>query len=89
MKQFGIRRVTLRSVEPCPVHFLTDFCRDNSNLKVLELHSITFTDEVALDVSGGSATLHLDQLIMDHISITTTAAATNFAHLLAHLSVSS
>ena len=90
LKQFGIRQVTFQSAEPFPVHFLVDFCRDNSNLKVLELNSITFNDEVVADPIGDSAatTLNLDKLILDHVTFTTSIAATNFAHLLAHLSVS-
>ena len=90
MKQFGIRKVILWSAEPFPIDILTDFCHDNSNLKELELNSITFNDEVVADPTGDSAatTLNLDTLILDDITFTSSIAATNFTHLLAHTGVS-
>ena len=89
LKQFGIRRFVFWSDEPFPIHYLMDFCRDNSNLKVLELQEMQFTGEVATDPIGGSATnLNLDKLILENITFKTSFAATNFAHLLSHMSVS-
>ena len=94
MKAFGISEVDIQNVQPFPIHFLMDFCRDNSNLKVLELHSIKFTGEGAPvsfppnDPSGDSATLNLDKLILEQIKFETPLAATKFAHLLAHVRVS-
>ena len=91
LKQFGgICQVTFNSVEPFPVHFLTDFCHRNSNFKVLKLNRLTFNDEIVADPIGGSATttLNLDKLILNRVSFKTTTAATNFAHLLSHMSVS-
>ena len=89
LKQFGILRVRIRSIESLPVHFLTDFCRDNSNLKVLELIRMTFTDGGAADPIDGSATyLNLDKLILNHVEFKTSFAATKFSHFLSHMSVS-
>ena len=90
MKQFGIRNVNFLKVEPFPVHLLMDFCHDNSHLKVLELRYMTFTDEDVAHPSGGSAstTLNLDKLIVQHIFFRTSFSTTNFAQLLAHMSVS-
>jgi hypothetical protein len=89
LKQFGIRRVQIRSIEPLPTHILVDFCHDNSNLKVLELHSITFNDEVVADPIDGSATnLNLDKLILVDVRFKTSFAATNFAPFLARMSAS-
>ena len=89
MKQFGIPKVMCWSVEPFPVRFLVDFCHDNRNLKGLKLNGMTFTDDVAVDPIDGSATnLNLDKLILDDITFKTSFAATNFAHLLSHMSVS-
>ena len=91
LKQFGICQVISDTVQPfpVPVHFFLDFCRDNSNLKVLELHHMDFTNEFAVDTIGDSATyLNLDKLILDHIKFKTSTAATSFAHLLTHMRVS-
>ena len=70
LKQFGIPRVLLRS-RTFPIRFLIDFCRDNSNLKVLNLKNITFADEDAADRIGYSAaiTLNLDKLILNKLCI--------------------
>ena len=88
MKQFGIREVIFRSTDPFPVHWLVDFCHDNSNLKVLTLHLMDFTDEVVVDPIGGSAsTMRLDKLILKHVKFQTSFAATNFAHFVAQMSV--
>ena len=89
LKQCGIPRVLLRS-RTFPIRFLIDFCRDNSNLKVLNLKNITFADEDAADRIGYSAaiTLNLDKLMLDHVRFKTLTAATNFAQFLVHLSVS-
>ena len=89
MKQFGIREVIFRSTDPFPVHWLVDFCHDNSNLKVLDLNLMDFTDEVVADPIGGSAsTTSLESLILNHLTFHTSFAATNFAHFVAHMSVS-
>ena len=91
LKQFGILEVKIRQMKSFSVQLLVDFCRDNSNLKVLELESITFTDEVALppnDPSGDSAIRNLDKVILKHIEFETPLAANNFAHFVEHLSVS-
>ena len=100
LKQFGIPRVELIGhSQPFPIHFLTDFCHDNRNLKVLELRYTAFTDEGSVtplpndrsqDPIGDSVatTLNLDKLILEDVEFKTSTSATNFAHLLAHMSVS-
>jgi COX Aromatic Rich Motif len=91
MKAFGISEVDIQNVQPFPIHFLMDFCRDNSNLKVLVLKRRTFNDEVnAADPSRESVATarNLDKLILDQISFTTSFAATYFTHFLGHTSVS-
>ena len=45
MKQFGIFQVDFWQMEFLPVRFLTEFCRDNSNLKVLKLEYTTLTGQ--------------------------------------------
>ena len=90
MKRGSIPHVTFHSVKSLPVHFLTDFCHDNSNLKVLKLKGLTLNDGGAADPIGDSvaATINLDKLTLDNVRFSSTLAATNFAHLLAHMSVS-
>ena len=94
MKQFGIRQVSIISaVKPFSANFFVEFCRDNSNLKVLTLDTITFNDEVSVtmwpnDPSGDSSTLNLEKFSLDQIKFETSIAANHFAHLVSHLSVS-
>ena len=44
-KQFGIRHLKISNVGGLPVYVLIDFCRNNSNLKVLEIRDTSFYDE--------------------------------------------
>ena len=94
-KQFGIHKMIFSHLERFPIHFLLDFCRDNSNLKVLHLSEMKLTDggaAVALPPSdypnGDSSTLNLDMLLLDQIKFETSIAENNFAHFVAQLSVS-
>jgi hypothetical protein len=83
LKQFGISIVIFRSTDPFPVHWLLDFCHENNNLKVLELHLMPFTDEVVANSIGGSAsTMSLDKLILNHVKFQSSFAATNLHILL-------
>ena len=44
-KHIGIRELVLSGIRGTfPIQFLVEFCRDNSNLKVLSLHDLTFSD---------------------------------------------
>jgi hypothetical protein len=89
LKQFGICQVNISSaVKPFPVHFLVDFCRDNSDLKALELQNIYFTDEVVAIRESAAYTLNLDKLGLYDIRFKTSTAATDFAHFVAQLSAS-
>ena len=98
MKQFGIFQVDFWQMEFLPVRFLTEFCRDNSNLKVLKLEYTTLTGQFSTvsfpandrpqNPNGDSATPKLDKLILDYIRFTAPYAATNFVHFVAHMSVS-
>ena len=90
LKQFGISHVRFHSAHYFPVNILMDFCHDNSNLKVLELHDITFAYEDGSDLIGDSAaaTLNLDTLDLFDVSFNTSFAATNFARLLARMRAS-
>ena len=90
LKQFGIPKVVFFTMQTFPIHFLMEFCHDNSNLKVLELDIMKFTDaQVVADPSGGTAfTMNLDKLGLTHVEFKTSTAATNFAHWLSHMKVS-
>ena len=96
-KQFGIRRLVIKYALYLSVHILEDFCRNNNNLDNLEQREVSFCDEVGAG-SFGPSTNHgmvdppvmvsLVMLALYNIEFDNSTAATNFANLVARMSVS-
>ena len=100
IKQFGIARVTFYSIESFPITYITDFCRDNHNLKVLDICCVSFSDDdddatlQSLPLLNGppsdsysSIIPTLDQLLLTTITFNNLTAATKFANWIAQLNV--
>ena len=103
-KQYGILQLTLIRIPNLPIQFLADFCRDNRNLKVLQLEDLCLVgratelsfppdqEEASLD---SSPVLALDELHIgaaDYnrgaVAFPNPAAVTAFTHLLQRMTYS-
>ena len=89
-KRFGIRHLVLQTVSALPIHMLVDFCRDNSNLKVLEIRDTTFHDDYVHPNDGtrDAVIVALDKLVLIDIDFIGSTAASNFANFVARISAS-
>ena len=95
-KRFGIRHLTLHTVyNSIPTQFLLEFCRENSNLRALEIDNVEFSDSTATfawppnDRSQDSShNFHLDKLMLESVRFLNTSSAASFGNFFAHVSVS-
>lgn len=95
-KQFGVVRVYFVCVDDVPFHLLAMFCRDNNSLKDLALYNVSLSAIGTMmplpsnDKSQDSAGfLSLNMLHLQGLWFRNSTAATNFANMLAHMSVDS
>jgi hypothetical protein len=87
-KQFGIHRLEIVDTD-LPIQNLVEFCRDNGNLKVLDITDTTLLERGVWTFSekppDSSASLALDKLTMNGVMMENSTVATEFCNFIAHV----